>query len=235
MPNYPGLNEMSRRRRLAVHLDDADAHYFNDHVRPVIAAEYTLMQEGGMAPQLKSFTCFLADILNRKRVEGNIVLGDPRAFIYPPLNEAHRAGGEPALIAAFADLARREVGLQTHALQHDPSAQAKIANVLAQAAILERLENPSLTDRVRLTLHSSFSLEKTRDETVQAARTDYCQLAGIPAYSPEAATVTSADIRAFAASIDKLYPQVPDDYMARRPALLAKAHSANDSAPGAAL
>ena len=98
MSRYANL----RRARLAKHLSAEDGAYFNDIVSPLLAAKYVELQAVGQAPFYKSFEQAMADILNHKRKSGNIVFGDERAFIYPPLNEAHNQGGDNAPYVGFA-------------------------------------------------------------------------------------------------------------------------------------
>lgn len=105
MAKHPGLNDMARRERVATHSDQGDLDYFSAQVEPLLREYYTTLLSQNKVPYNSSYDKAMNWVRSTTRLAGNIVRSDERAFIYPILNEAHRAGGAEELRATFDDLA----------------------------------------------------------------------------------------------------------------------------------
>lgn len=174
MSRYANL----RRARLAKHLSAEDGAYFNDIVSPLLAAKYAELQAAGQAPFYKSFEQAMGDILNHKRKSGNIVFGDERAFIYPPLNEAHKQGGDNALYAEFAKVITAFNTRLNSYIEKNPDA---VATVVAAGEKIDRLNNSAVLRAVEK-LSTMFNRNSPQGPVSKAARFAYNTLMGIEPY-----------------------------------------------------
>lgn len=104
MAKHPGLNDMSRRGRMATYSSEDDLQYFATHVVPLLREYYAELREQNKVPFNSTLDGAMSWVRDTTRRNGNIIRSDERAFIYPTLNEAHRLGGTDELRATFDDL-----------------------------------------------------------------------------------------------------------------------------------
>lgn len=104
MAKHPGLNDMSRRGRMATYSSQDDLQYFATHVAPLLREYYQELRDQNKVPFNSTLDGAMSWVRDTTRRNGNIIRSDERAFIYPTLNEAHRLGGTEELRATFNDL-----------------------------------------------------------------------------------------------------------------------------------
>ena len=174
MSRYAGL----RRARMARHLSGADGDYFDNVVSPLLAAKYTELQAAGQAPFYKTFEQAMSNVLNHKAETGNIVFGDARAFIYPPLNEAHKNGGDNALYAKFAKVI---TALNTRLNSYIEDNPKQVQTVLDAGEKIDRLNN-SIVLRAVEKLSSIFNRSNETGLVTKKAQVAYNTIMGITPY-----------------------------------------------------
>ncbi len=174
MSRYANL----RRARMARRLPHEEGVYFNEIVSPLLAAKYAELQAAGQAPFYKSFEQAMSNILSHERERGNIVFGDARAFIYPPLNEAHKQGGDNALYAEFAKVITAFNTRLNSYIEKNPDA---VATVVAAGEKIDRLNNSAVLRAVEK-LSTMFNRNSPQGPVSKAARFAYNTLMGIEPY-----------------------------------------------------
>ncbi len=188
MSRYASL----RSARLAKRVSGADRAYFHDVVSPLLKAKYAELQAAGQAPFYRTYEQALEEILKHKRESGNIVFGDAEAFIYPPLNEAHKQGGENALYSSFSDVLAAHNERMNGYLQRYPE-EVKI--VIAAGEKIDRLNNSALLRTVDK-LSTIFKRSKEKSLVSRQAQIAYNTLLGIAPHSKLPIGMRPYDLRA---------------------------------------